>query len=56
MAWNEKNHFLIKELDFKGMLRDARADDVDGFGRMMLIGVMGVDDVKAWLHTRGGHL
>ncbi|KAF2009742.1 hypothetical protein BU24DRAFT_81470 [Aaosphaeria arxii CBS 175.79] len=56
LAWNEKNHFLVKELDFDNLLENAKPDDVDVFGKMLLTGVLGIDDVKAWLYTRGGKL
>ncbi|KAF1978492.1 hypothetical protein BU23DRAFT_498562 [Bimuria novae-zelandiae CBS 107.79] len=56
IAWNEKNHYLVKELNFTEVLRSAGAKDVDVFGRMMMIGLMGKDDVSAWLHSKGGKL
>ncbi|KAF2644689.1 hypothetical protein P280DRAFT_495888 [Massarina eburnea CBS 473.64] len=56
MAWNDKNHFVVRELDFQEVLQNAVADDVDCFGLMMLTAMMGIDDVKGWLHTRGGKL
>jgi hypothetical protein len=55
-AWNEKKHFLVKSLDFHEVLKEADAQDIDVFGRMMMVGVLGVDDVQGWLHTRGGQL
>ncbi|KAL5379608.1 hypothetical protein DPSP01_008308 [Paraphaeosphaeria sporulosa] len=56
IAWNEKNHFLVKELDFSEVLRLANASDVDVFGRMLMVGLMGTDDVRGWLHSKGGKL
>ncbi|KAF2444703.1 hypothetical protein P171DRAFT_359567 [Karstenula rhodostoma CBS 690.94] len=56
IAWNEKNHFLIEELDFSEVLRLGNADDVDVFGRMLMVGHMGADDVRGWLHSKGGKL
>ncbi|KAF2799544.1 hypothetical protein K505DRAFT_57899 [Melanomma pulvis-pyrius CBS 109.77] len=54
VAWNEKKHHLVKELNFADVLETARADDIDIFGRMIMTGLMGIDDVKGWFHTRGG--
>ncbi|KAH9877108.1 hypothetical protein IAQ61_002471 [Plenodomus lingam] len=34
MAWNNKNHFLVKDLDFCILLRDAKPDDLDVFSKM----------------------
>jgi hypothetical protein len=56
MAWNDKNHFLVKELDFTEVLRIAQPDDLDVFANMMLVGLQGIDDVRGWYHTRGGAL
>lgn len=55
-AWNEENHFLVKDLNLEEVLHTADANDIDVFGRMIMVGLMGVDDVKGWLHTRGGKL
>jgi hypothetical protein len=55
-AWNEKKRFIVKSLDFQEVLKEADAQDVDVFGRMMMVGVMGVDDVRGWIYTRGGEL
>ncbi|KAF2133285.1 hypothetical protein P153DRAFT_282877 [Dothidotthia symphoricarpi CBS 119687] len=56
VAWNEKNHFLVKELDFTDVLRDAGFDDLDIFAKIILVGLQGIDDVKGWLYMRGGTL
>lgn len=56
IAWNQKNHYLVKDMDFTEVLNSADADDVDVFGRMLLVGLMGKDDVSGWLHSRGGKL
>ncbi|KAJ4339006.1 hypothetical protein N0V95_007899 [Ascochyta clinopodiicola] len=53
IAWNEKKHFLVSDLDFTEALRDARPDDIDDFGKTMLVGLQGIDDVKAWFYTKG---
>ena len=54
VAWNERQHYLVKDFDFTELLENARPDDIDMFGRMLLTGVRGIDDVKGWFHTRGG--
>lgn len=56
IAWNQKNHYLVKDMDFSEMLSSADADDVDAFGRMLLVGLLGKDDVSGWLHSKGGKL
>ncbi|CAE7217014.1 hypothetical protein PTTW11_10901 [Pyrenophora teres f. teres] len=56
VAWNEKNHFMIKDLDFTEVLKHAQPDDLDVFGNMLLVGIRGMDDMRGWYHTRGGTL
>ena len=55
-AWNERKHYLVKELDFSEVLRSANPDDVDVFGRMLMVGIMGKEDVSGWLRSKGGKL
>ncbi|CAG5150024.1 uncharacterized protein ALTATR162_LOCUS2524 [Alternaria atra] len=56
MAWNDRNHFVIKELDFTDVMKTAQPDDLDVFANMMLVGLQGIDDMRGWYHTRGGIL
>lgn len=55
-AWQEKKHFVVRELDFAKVIAEARPDDIDPFGKMLLIAYMGLDDARGWYHTRGGAL
>jgi hypothetical protein len=56
VTWNNQKHFVVKELDFTEVMRDAMPEDVDVLGRMMMIGLQGEDDIKGWFYTRGGTL
>lgn len=56
VVWNEKKRFLVHELDFTEVLRDAQPDDIDTFAKMMLVGLQGIDDIKGWFYTRGAVL
>jgi hypothetical protein len=56
VAWNEKNHLLVKDLNLAPLLETARPDDIDTYGKMVMIGVMGIDDIEGWFYTRGGTL
>lgn len=55
-AWAEEKHFVVRELDMSQVLAEARAEDVDMFSKMILAAYIGVDDLKGWLHVRGGSL
>lgn len=56
VAWNRKMHFLIHDLDFTEILRDAQPDDIDDFAKTILVGLQGIDDVRGWFYTRSGTL
>lgn len=56
VAWTEKLHFIVYNADFSGLLQDAKPDDVDLFGRMLLVTKFGIDETKAWFYSRGGSL
>ncbi|KAF3037309.1 hypothetical protein E8E12_001906 [Didymella heteroderae] len=44
VVWNEKKHFVVHDLDFTEVLRDAQPDDIDDFANTMLVGLQGIDD------------
>ncbi|KAJ5776100.1 uncharacterized protein N7511_001111 [Penicillium nucicola] len=56
VAWTENLHFIVYNADFSGLLQDAKPDDVDLFGRMLLVTKFGIDETKAWFYARGGTL
>jgi hypothetical protein len=56
VIWNNQRYFIVKELDFSGVLRDAMPEDVDTLGKMLMIALQGEDDIKGWFYTRGGVL
>ncbi|KAF2814569.1 uncharacterized protein BDZ99DRAFT_494531 [Mytilinidion resinicola] len=53
-AWNEKRHFLVADLDFSEVLEGAGPEDIDVFGRMILVTILGRDDMLGWFAERGG--
>jgi hypothetical protein len=54
VAWNERKHFVVHDLDFAEVLRDAQPGDIDDFAKTMLVGLQGIDDINGWFYTRGG--
>jgi hypothetical protein len=56
VTWNNQRHFIVKELDFSRVLRDAMPEDIDTLGKMMMISLKGEDDIRGWFYTRGGVL
>ncbi|KAJ5105305.1 hypothetical protein NUU61_002652 [Penicillium alfredii] len=56
IAWMEKPHFVVYDADFSSVLCDAQPSDVDVFGRMWLVTLLGIDEAKAWFYSRGALL
>jgi hypothetical protein len=56
VAWNTQKHFLIEDLNFDEVMSTARPEDVDIFGKMIMIGLQGEDDFRGWYYTKGGIL
>ena len=55
-AWKNKKHFVVMTGMFDEVIQEARADDVDDLGRILLSAFMGIEEAEAWLITRGGAL
>lgn len=55
-AWRQKNHFLIIDGQFNVVLSEAKAGDVDLFGKMLLSAAVGIPELEAWFASRGGSL
>jgi hypothetical protein len=53
VAWAEKDHFVVRDLDFTTILENAQPDDVDLFGRMLIVTLLGIDGAKAWFYAKG---
>ena len=56
VAWMEKDHFIVGELNFGRVLTEARAADVDVFGRMLLVSYLGIEEARAWFLASGAIL
>jgi hypothetical protein len=37
----------------KEVLEEAEGDDIEDFGKMILTTLMGIDETKGWLHSKG---
>jgi hypothetical protein len=55
-AWRNRNHFVVTNAEFHQVLGQAKADDVDCFGRILLSAMMGQDEADGWFAQRGGSL
>ncbi|TQN71594.1 Transcription factor gsfR2 [Colletotrichum shisoi] len=56
VAWRERRHFVVTKEGFGDVLRDAAADDVETFGRMLIVASFGIEETRLWFYNRGGSL
>jgi hypothetical protein len=56
LAWKDKKHYVVANADFSEFLDGARGDDLETFGKIFLTALIGIDEAKGWLLTRGGSL
>jgi hypothetical protein len=55
-AVREKRYFVIKSGQMQGWVTEARADDVDLFGKLWISSLMGLQETEGWLASKGGSL
>jgi hypothetical protein len=55
-AWNERKHFVVKNLDYTEVLSYATPDDIDAFGKALIISSIGIDEARGWFYKGGGCL
>jgi len=53
VAWNEKEHLVMRQMDLSPVLERALPEDLDLFGKMNLVAVIGLDDARGWYRTKG---
>lgn len=53
-AWNERDRLLVEDMNFDNILVNGQPDDLDPFGRMLLIARLGIDEVRGWFDFKGG--
>lgn len=56
VAWRGKKHYVVQRKAVMVTLADAKGDDVDTFGKMILTAAMGISDAKIWLASIGSSL
>jgi len=54
--WARTGHFVIRDGGIDVIVREAAAEDVDFFGRVILTSVLGVDEAEGWFASKGGDL
>lgn len=55
-AWQQENHFLVVDGQVAVVLSEAKAGDVDVFGKMLISAAVGIPELEAWFTSRGGSL
>lgn len=54
--WRSEGHFVVRNTDFKEVLMNAGAEDLDDFTKILLCALLGRDAVAKWFVDRGGCL
>lgn len=55
-GWGSRKQFLVTNANIKAAVDGAMADDVDDYAKMILTALMGIDEFKGWMISRGGRL
>jgi hypothetical protein len=55
-AWYQGRHLIVENTDFSVVLSQAKAEDVDAYGRIILTSLIGKDEAEVWFAARGGSL
>lgn len=56
VAWRGRDHFVVRRRAIISTLANARGDDIETFGKMLLTVSMGVEEARAWLALKGAAL
>jgi len=56
VAWAEREHYIVRNVDFSKVLLEAQPGDIDCFGKMLLVTSQGIDRMQEWFSVRGGIL
>ncbi|OAA63369.1 Zn(2)-C6 fungal-type DNA-binding domain protein [Niveomyces insectorum RCEF 264] len=54
VAWRRQKYFIVKKADVTAVIKEGRPRDVDEFSRIFLTCMMGIEEFKGWLLSRGG--
>lgn len=55
-ACRDRKYFVVTDAQFKPVLEQAQADDVDSFGRILISCLLGIKEAEGWFASRGGSL
>ncbi|KAK0636681.1 hypothetical protein B0T17DRAFT_87297 [Bombardia bombarda] len=56
VAWREKDHFMVQSISPLQPLNNARGDEIDVFGKILISAIIGVKETRQWLAGIGGVL
>lgn len=55
-AWNQRRRFLVTNVHISEVIAAANPEDIDSYGKMLMTVLMGMDQMKEWMVSRGGRL
>lgn len=56
VAWQEREYFIVHNLDLTYALIYAQLNDLDMLGRKLLVTMLEMDGATPWFHVRGAIL
>lgn len=55
-AWKARQYYVVTNGQFAQVLQEAKAEDVDSFGRIWISSLLGIEETEGWFAARGGKL
>ncbi|KAF5018424.1 hypothetical protein F66182_9598 [Fusarium sp. NRRL 66182] len=55
-AWKDKKHYVVTNSVFSDVFLEAKADDIDSFGKIMISSLLGREEAEGWFASKGGKL
>lgn len=56
IAWRDRRHLVVRPWSVWRRLDDARPDEIDKLGRILMTAGMGIEETKGWFVAKGGVL
>ena len=52
--WNDRDLLVVEDVKIETLLLKAQPEDVDTFGKMMIVAKLGIDEARGWFDFKGG--
>jgi hypothetical protein len=55
-GWGSRKQFIVTDANIKAAVDGAMAEDVDDYAKMIFTALIGIDEFRGWMISRGGKL